>query len=129
MGTVPKLVKLPIKVFGVHGRYATALYSAATKKNVLDHVDNDMQTLKKTMLTDVGFKRYVLDPTIKRVTKAAQLKETGKKMNLQEVTINFLMVMAEYGRLKVLMAAIRSFEIIMSAHKGEISCEVITTSF
>lgn len=36
----------PIQMFGVEGRYATALYSAAAKQKQLDAVEKDMNQLK-----------------------------------------------------------------------------------
>jgi F-type H+-transporting ATPase subunit O len=36
----------PIQVFGIEGRYATALYSAATKSNKLDGVEQEMKAFK-----------------------------------------------------------------------------------
>ena len=36
----------PIQVFGIEGRYAHAIYSAAAKNNKLDAVDKDVQKLK-----------------------------------------------------------------------------------
>merc|ERR1712037_513801 len=38
-----QLVQPPIQVFGTEGRYATALYSAATKKKALDTVEKDLK--------------------------------------------------------------------------------------
>lgn len=32
----------PIQVYGVEGRYATALFSAASKQNQLDQVEKEM---------------------------------------------------------------------------------------
>ena len=37
-----KLVKAPIQLFGVEGRYAHALYSAASKEKSLDAVEKEL---------------------------------------------------------------------------------------
>ena len=42
----PLILKLPTKVFGVEGRYATALYSAAVKKNILDKTEKEMSAFE-----------------------------------------------------------------------------------
>ena len=44
-------MKLPAKVFGVEGRYATALYSAAVKKNILDKTEKEMATFAVSKAT------------------------------------------------------------------------------
>lgn len=36
----------PVAVFGVEGRYATALYSAAMKEKKIDAIEKDMKDLK-----------------------------------------------------------------------------------
>uniref|UniRef100_A0A914W7L8 ATP synthase peripheral stalk subunit OSCP, mitochondrial n=2 Tax=Plectus sambesii TaxID=2011161 RepID=A0A914W7L8_9BILA len=50
----------------------------------------------------------------------------SKKLGLSETSQNFLTVVAENGKLKKLQAMIRSYEGIMSAHRGELFCSVIT---
>nr|KAF6268879.1 ATP synthase peripheral stalk subunit OSCP [Pipistrellus kuhlii] len=37
-----KLVRPPVQIYGVEGRYATALYSAASKQNKLDQVEKEL---------------------------------------------------------------------------------------
>ena len=41
-----KLVKAPIQLFGVEGRYAHALYSAASKQKQLDSVEKELTKVK-----------------------------------------------------------------------------------
>jgi len=41
-------VKAPIQVFGIEGRYATALYSAAVKQKKLEAVEKDLVQLNVT---------------------------------------------------------------------------------
>lgn len=36
----------PIQVFGIEGRYATALYSAASKQNKLEAVEKETKSLQ-----------------------------------------------------------------------------------
>ena len=38
-------IKAPIQLYGLEGRYAHAVYAAASKKNQLDAVDKDFQGL------------------------------------------------------------------------------------
>ena len=40
--TKKALVKTPIPVYGIEGRYSAALFSAANKKKVLDTVESDL---------------------------------------------------------------------------------------
>jgi hypothetical protein len=79
--------KVPAAVFGLAGRYASALYMAAVKANVLDVVEKDFGALSKAMKDEPQFARFVNDPTIKRTVKAVEMAkatasadETTKKM-------------------------------------------------
>jgi F-type H+-transporting ATPase subunit O len=52
-----KLVKAPIQLFGMEGRYAHALYSAASKEKQLDTVEKELSKVKvnrKTFYVWVG---------------------------------------------------------------------------
>ena len=45
------MVTPPVHVFGLEGRYAAALYSAASKQNKLDQIDADFQKLDTSFKT------------------------------------------------------------------------------
>merc|ERR1739847_13712 len=64
-----QLVQPPVQVFGTEGRYATALYSAASKKKSLEVVEKDLKTFQDAMKKDKKFADFMLDPTIKRPLK------------------------------------------------------------
>lgn len=63
------MIQAPVQVFGVEGRYASALYSAASKQKQLDQVEKDLKDIhgslkKKGQLVDL-----LLDPSINRNKK------------------------------------------------------------
>lgn len=58
------LIKPPVKVFGIAGRYASALYSAGHKKNKLDDVEKELTGFLKTMATDEALREFIENPTI-----------------------------------------------------------------
>lgn len=64
-----QLVKPPVPVFGIEGRYAHALYSAATKSQKLDTVDKDLKKVEGFMNSDSKFAAFVMDPSLKRQQK------------------------------------------------------------
>jgi F-type H+-transporting ATPase subunit O len=41
-----QMVKPPIQIYGLNGRYATALYSAASKDKKLDAVEKELASLQ-----------------------------------------------------------------------------------
>merc|ERR1712168_386333 len=112
-----KLVKAPIQLFGIEGRYAHALYSAASKEGSLNLVEKELS----------GFQSYVdANPTIKRKEKASVLGDLLKENKVSHITVNFLNEMAENGRLPKMGSIFGAFSTIMSAERGEVVCSVTT---
>ncbi|CAF4851864.1 unnamed protein product [Pieris macdunnoughi] len=121
-----QLVKAPVQVFGIDGRYATALYSAASKSKSLDTVEKELVYFQKSIKTDAKLKEFLLNPVLKRSIKSEALKHLASKTSMSSNTGNLLSLLAENGRLGKLDAIINAFKIIMAAHRGEVTCEVIT---
>lgn len=121
-----QLVKPPIQVFGVEGRYATALYSAATKQKQLDAVEKELVKFKNTLKTDQKLREFIDNPTLNRQLKVEGLKQVASKFPLSSQSSNLLVLLAENGRLKNLDGIINVFQTLMAAHRGEVPCEVIT---
>lgn len=121
-----QMVKPPIQVFGLDGRYANALYSAASKTKLLDAVEKELVKLQTTLKTDTRFNEFVLNPTLKRQLKVEAVKQIASKIQLSPPSTNLLGLLAENGRLKNLNGVINLFKTIMAAHRGDLPCEVIT---
>lgn len=121
-----QMVKPPIQVFGVDGRYATALYSAASKQKTLSNVEKDLLKFEDLLKTDKKLSEFVKDPAIKRRDKAESLKAVGSKISLSKETANLLVLLAENGRLGYLNNIINTFKLLMAANRGEVPCQVTT---
>lgn len=121
-----QLVKTPVQVFGTEGRYASALYSAATKQKKLDAVEKDLLTFQAVLKKDTRFAEFLHDPSIKKTLKAEGLNAACDKLKLSQETKNLLACMGENGRYNLVDAVIGSFKTLMAAHRGEVVCEVIT---
>lgn len=115
-----QLVKPPLQVFGLEGRYASALYSAASKQKNLEAVEKELVNLQTAMKTDVKLNDFMMNPTIKRQAKSEALKAISQKLSLSAQSSNLLQALAENGRLKKLGTVINSYRRIMSAHRGEV---------
>ncbi|KAK2154700.1 hypothetical protein LSH36_260g05000 [Paralvinella palmiformis] len=132
-----KLTTAPIQVFGIEGRYAHALYSAATKEKKLEVVENELKKVQvccwhsaSTMLTllatDVKFHEFMFNPAVKRTEKRDVLDTVLVKQRVSPLTVNLLKTLAENGRITQVNNVIKAFGKIMSAYRGEVSCTVIT---
>lgn len=114
------MVKPPVQIFGIEGRYATALYSAASKQKTLDAVEKDLVKFQTALKADPKLKECVINPTIKRNFKASALKTTADKIAMKPEAGNLLQILAENGRLGKLDGVINAFKTLMSAHRGEV---------
>ncbi|XP_069388068.1 ATP synthase subunit O, mitochondrial [Paralichthys olivaceus] len=120
-----KLIRPPIQVYGVEGRYATALFSAASKQNKLDQVEQELGKVS-TMIKDPNLSGIVMNPHVKRSVKQKTFGDVLSKAKLSPITINLINVLADNGRLTLTGDVISAFGKMMSAHRGEVICSVTT---
>ncbi|XP_035228177.1 ATP synthase subunit O, mitochondrial-like [Stegodyphus dumicola] len=120
------MIKPPVPVFGVEGRYATALYSAAMKEKKLDAVEKDIKDLKVLLKQDVKFAEFVMNPLLKVNVKKDALAKIFSKKNYTPLTLNLLVALAENGRLKTLLPIIDCFNGVMSSIRGEVLCRIVS---
>ncbi|KAL8190558.1 UNVERIFIED_CONTAM: ATP synthase subunit O, mitochondrial [Gekko kuhli] len=120
-----KLVQPPIQVYGLEGRYATALYSAASKQKKLDQIEKEMSRVS-ALIRDPKLSGIVMNPHIKGTVKQKAMNDALVKEKLSPITVNFVNVLAENGRLRYTPGVISAFGKIMSAYRGEVLCSVTT---
>jgi len=118
------MVKPPVQVFGLEGRYASALYSAASKKKSLEKVEKELTAFQETVAKDTRLAEFIKNPILKRSLKVDALSSVAKKQNMTPLSANLLAMMAENGRLSILNGVINSYKTIMAAYRGEVTCEV-----
>jgi len=120
------LVKTPIAVFGTEGRYASALYSAASKNNVLDVVENDLAAISGALKTDARLAEFLHDPSINKGLKAEGLAGVCDKLKLNALSKNLMLALGENNRFAAVEAVVNTFSTLMSAHRGEVICSITT---
>ncbi|XP_048349390.1 ATP synthase subunit O, mitochondrial [Sphaerodactylus townsendi] len=122
---VSKLVQPPIQVYGLEGRYATALYSAASKQKKLDQIEKELSRVS-VLIKDPKLSGIVMNPHIKAAVKRKTVNDALVKEKLSPITVNLVNVLAENGRLVYTPGVISAFGKIMSAYRGEVLCSVTT---
>ncbi|TNN62263.1 ATP synthase subunit O, mitochondrial [Liparis tanakae] len=120
-----KLVKSPIEVYGVEGRYATALFSAASKQNKLDQVEQEMGKVS-ALIKNPNVSSIVMNPHVKRSIKQKTFHDALAKDKVSAITLNLINVLSDNGRLTITGDVINAFGKMMSAHRGEVICSVTT---
>ncbi|XP_060903823.1 ATP synthase subunit O, mitochondrial [Labrus mixtus] len=122
---VAKLMKPPIQVYGVEGRYATALFSAASKQKKLDQVEQELGNVS-ALIKDPKLSSIVMNPHVKRSLKLKIFGDALTKAKVSPIIMNFINVLAENGRLPLTGSVISAFGKMMGAHRGEVICSVTT---
>jgi len=120
------LVKAPCQVSGKEGRYAAALFSAASKNKSLDVVEKDLNTFQAQLKKDPQLKQFLSDPSIKKKLKVEGLEGACAKLKMSPLTSNLFAALIENGRHSLVDQVIASYATIMAAQRGEVVCEVIT---
>ncbi|XP_016073777.1 PREDICTED: ATP synthase subunit O, mitochondrial [Miniopterus natalensis] len=122
-----KLVRPPVQVYGVEGRYATALYSAASKQNKLEQVEKELLRVAQ-ILKEPKMAASILNPFAKRSVKVKSLNDMTTREKFSPLTSNLINLLAENGRLTSTPSVISAFSTMMSVHRGEVPCTVTTAS-
>ncbi|XP_059154696.1 ATP synthase subunit O, mitochondrial-like [Physella acuta] len=121
-----KLVQAPIQLYGVEGRYATALYSAATKQSKLEAVEKELSSLQTELQKNSKLLEFLADPSQKKNQKRETIEGWMKQRSFSDLTMNLFVTMAENGRMNKTQQVLSSFSKLMSAHRGEVTCSVVT---
>ncbi|CAI9781665.1 unnamed protein product [Fraxinus pennsylvanica] len=119
-------VKVPVTMFGVSGNYASALYIAAVKANVLDKVESELTGLVEASKRSPAFSQFMKDLSVTADVRVRAVNEISTEAKFSDIAKNFLAVVAEFGRLAHLEHIAQRFTELNMAHKGEV--KVIVTS-
>lgn len=119
-----KAVSVPLKLYNIEGRYATALYTAATKQNKLDQVEKEIKTFQNLIRTEKKVNEFLFNPSYQRQAKKVAMSKLAQSQKFSDLTGNFLGLLAENGRLPKINGVLGAFSNLMSAHRGEVICTV-----
>ncbi|KAI9595626.1 OSCP/delta subunit of ATPase [Syncephalis fuscata] len=114
----------PLVLHGIDGRYASALFTAAAKKNALDAVEGDLTRIKGIVEKDEGIQSFLKNPTVDRKQKRQGVDSLLNKGKYSEVTTNLFDLLAENGRLGETTKIIDAYSSLMMAHRGEVLATV-----
>ncbi|KAJ1772497.1 ATP synthase F0 subcomplex subunit OSCP atp5 [Coemansia sp. RSA 1843] len=115
--------KAPITLFGIDGKYATALFQAAASKNALTTVESDLANIEAQFSKDARLAEILSSPMLSKSAKEKLIDSLGKK---SEITTNFFRTLAENNRLNETSRIITAYKSLMEAERGIVS--VVVTS-
>ncbi|KAJ3055567.1 ATP synthase F0 subcomplex subunit OSCP atp5 [Rhizophlyctis rosea] len=117
-------VQVPLNLHGIDGRYATALFTAASKKKALDAVEADLTQVKSLLQRDPKLRSFLETPLADRNAKLEGVKSILAKGKYSELTQNFFNVLADNGRLDQTSKIIAAYEQLLTAARGEVAVTV-----
>ena len=106
------------------GRYASALFELASEAGTVSAVEGDLETLAEALRESAELRALIRNPQVSREALGRVLAGLGGKLNLSDLTTNFLGVLAQNRRVSELPATIRAFQAIAAAQRGEVGAEV-----
>ena len=77
-------------MFGVSGNYASALYIAAVKANVLDKVESELLDLVEASKKSTTFSHFMKDLSVPTDTRIKAINEICAEAKFSDLTKNFL---------------------------------------
>ncbi|KAG6485362.1 hypothetical protein ZIOFF_053899 [Zingiber officinale] len=119
-------VKVPLKLFGGSGNYATALFIASTKANALDKVEAEILDVVEASKRSPRFSKFIKDMSIPKKTRVKTVTEIFSEAGFSDVTKNFLAVLADNGRLAHIDRISKRFVELTMAQRGEVKVIVTT---
>ena len=108
------------------GRYATALYSASYKQHAQDKVLQEIKVLHQSLSKDPKLTQLFTNPTINRVQKRQLVETAFKSPPYSQTFVNFLILLAENGRLDCFSEISAFFLEMMKVTKKQL--DIVLTS-
>ena len=77
-------------MFGVSGNYASALYIAAVKANVLDKVESELLTLVEASKKSPTFAQFMKDASVTSDARVKAINDICSQAKFSDITKNFM---------------------------------------
>ncbi|ETV88647.1 ATP synthase F1, delta subunit [Aphanomyces astaci] len=113
-----------LQLFGLHAKYANALYSVASKENSLDAVEKELKSIHDEIVANQTFAEFLKDPTISRTEKKHDISKVMDAAKFSKPVSGLFTVLAENGRLGDAKNIIQTYNRLMRAHRGEVQAKI-----
>ena len=111
-------------VFGVSGRYATALFELARDEKSIDAVKADLDKFAALLAESEDLKRLVRSPVFAAEAQLKALSAVLDRAGISGISANFLNVLTANRRLFAVADVVRAFNALVAKFKGEASADV-----
>ncbi|KAI5083922.1 hypothetical protein GOP47_0001224 [Adiantum capillus-veneris] len=132
-GQAPKkkeasVVKIPIQVHGIAGRYAVALYKTAVPANKMDQVYEDLNELLKSIEKSPTFGEFLKDLSVPNKEKVKAVRDIFGELKFTDISVNFLALLAENGRIQNFKEVMQALSELMMAYRKQVKATVATVT-
>ncbi|XP_068642586.1 ATP synthase subunit O, mitochondrial-like [Aristolochia californica] len=117
-------VKVPLTLFGVSGNYASALFIASSKANMLDKIESEILDIVEASKKSPLFSQFIKDLSVPAGTRVKAVQEIFSEAGFSDIAKNFLAILAENGRLQHVESIAKRFVDLTMAHRGEMKVTV-----
>lgn len=105
-------------------RYATALVDIAIESGKADAVEKDLIAFQNALNDSQDLRQLTQSPLISRQDKQASVQAIAARAKFQDITSNFLALLAQNNRLNMVLGIINAVRMELSRRRGEISANV-----
>lgn len=117
-----------MSVIAIARRYAEALADAATARNLVDKIDNDVRVFAEMMTASRELHDLFASPVVSKTDKLRVLEALIKRVRPDQMTANLLRTMLSHDRVHHLPEVYEQFRREMNERKGLIIAEVTTAA-
>lgn len=107
-------------------RYASVLVDMAEDGQGVDKVGKDLQELEAMIGSSEDLREMIGNPLVNRVQQERAMTALAEKASFQELTRNFLTVLAQNRRLPSVLSIIEAFKREVATRRGEVEATVQT---
>ncbi|KAJ8899193.1 hypothetical protein K2173_012369 [Erythroxylum novogranatense] len=123
-GKKEEKIKVPLALYGGSGNYASALFLAAKRANVLDKAESELVDLVEALNKSPTFSLFIKDLSVPKDTRIKAIEDICAQAKFSDVIKHFLLLLAENGRLRNVDTIIKRFVELTMADRGEVKAIV-----
>lgn len=113
-------------ISGAAGRYTSAIFELAESTGALDTVEREFRDLRNLIQDSPDLAHVIASPAFSREEQGSVINAVVSKLGQSDLTRKFVGLMASKGRLALLPDAMKGFEALLAAHRGNVTAEVTT---
>eukprot|EP01116_Phalansterium_solitarium_P002126 TRINITY_DN1197_c0_g1_i1.p2 TRINITY_DN1197_c0_g1~~TRINITY_DN1197_c0_g1_i1.p2 ORF type:complete len:244 (-),score=87.46 TRINITY_DN1197_c0_g1_i1:323-1054(-) len=120
--------KVPLRIYGLAGRYAHALFDSASQTKQLDKIEAEVKAFMQLVDKTPELQAVLSTPVLASELRVAAVNLYLDQIKASPVTRRFFALLAESGRAASARAIVDAFQRLMADHRNEVSAVVISAS-